>query len=602
MTAATLTTPRYRRRGLAMLVAAATTAGVSAAQMPAQPTPEAATIRVPQPFAIELAPRHRDSIRPDETPLAELLGAAFAGTATVTHDLVDAARLGITRVTFTARQDAAASGPALARRTLPLLVLPFGQTPIGVSGDERATASNNAARILRDDTGRLHVAWLEAIEGRVRVMYLRGAPRDGGGATAWEAPPEPLSDPASTPWNAYVAIAPMPDGVIVAWQGGDGVVLRRIARRGEEWRVAPPIATRIAGDGPEMGVSLVARADEIAMLTPSGLLARSGDGGLSWRTAAIPLPPGGKPKNIAMDVDRRGNLHVVYALPAGDDHWALRYVRHEPAAGWTDAQDMLADSPAWRRPTAPGQILADFPTLRVDRRDGLHVAWHGTANTRAFGKDEAFYRHRPAEAGSWGAWQPIQALWPNAPDVSQAAFAPSLSLDPATDSAVAVTFFVNARGAWETGARLLRDGALHGDRIFLSRKRAEGAVMPTEIWFASAAPIVHRPTSGGAWLEMVQTVKLPAELAAHHVIVHQGADLERVLSADSGVPRTHDVAMLLEDGGTLAAIASAMLAALLASALVIVGVARRRRQVTAMPRRRPGHRRGPRDGADTSRP
>lgn len=562
----------------------------------AQAAPDPVAIRVPRPFAIELGARHRDSIKPDESPLSDLLGAVFAGTHAITHDLVDPARLGINRITFSAWPGAANTGAPVARLTVPLLVLPYGQTPVGESIPERATGSNNAARVLRDGDGTLHLAWLEASAGRHRVMYRRGTQTGADGLTLWAAPAQAISDVEATPSNAPVAMTRMGDGILVAWQGKDGVVLQRIVGQGDAWRLEPAVATGIAGAGAESGVSLAVHGDEIIVLTPAGDLARSSDGGASWRSDPVPVPEdarGAKPQNAAMDVDRRGIVHVVFALRHDDQHETLRYARHEASRGWADGHEVLADAPEWRRAGDAGRILADSPVVRVDARDAIHVAWHGTVNTRDPGKHEVFYRLRPAEGDGWGAWRPVQALWPNTPGVSRGSFAPSLALDATTDTAIVVTTFANERDHWETGARLLRDGAPRGDRIFLSRLRAEAATTTTSIRFPSASPMIHRPMSGGAWLDLLQTVTLPEELKAPNTFVHQSVDLDRLLSADAGARRGSTLEDMLQETRTIALTAAATLGALLVVALLITLAGRRRQARVTSGRRRSPRRRPP---------
>lgn len=515
---------RFAPLAAAASLVCATTPG-SAQQQSLSEAPPA--IFLPEPFAIELPIGARGSLAPNESPLVDLLGAAIAGPLRVTHDLIGPAKLGVTPITFTAWAGAPNASAVVTRTTMPLLILPYGQTPIGVSTDERASASNNIARVVRDESGTLHVAWLEArAGGRASVMYRRGPGRLGSTEAQWDLPAQSLSDERTMSLNAYVGLTVIPGGVMASWQGPDGIVLRRIMASPAGWRPEPPIQTGVPSTGREMGPSVVARGNEIALLTPAGLLARSTDRGATWTTETTPFPPGKQPKNMAMDADSQGRLHIAFAWMIDDQYWELRYVRRETDGKWVDAQNVLADVPRWQRPNDAGQVLADFPSIRIDHRDGIHLAWHGTATTRKFGGDETHYRYRAAAAGGgWENWRAEQTLWPNDPALSRGAYGPAMSLDAATDSVIALSFFVDGGDFEHTGLRFLRGGELRGDPIILSKLRTDGAAMPLWYWFPSVLPNIHRPASGGAWIDVLQNVQLGREQKPPHVIVYQSADL-----------------------------------------------------------------------------
>ncbi len=584
-----------RLRRFALIAAAAGLAfatGPGSAQQPA--TSEAPpAIFLPEPFAIELPIGARGSLAPNETPLADLLGAAIAGPLRVTHDLIAPAKLGVTPITFTAWAGAPNASAVVTRTTMPLLMLPYGQTPIGVSVDERASASNNIARVVRDEAGTLHVAWLEARPGgRISVMYRRGPGRQGSTEAQWDVPAQSLSDERTVSWNAYVGLTVIRGGVMASWQGADGIVLRRIMTIPGGWRMEPPIVTRIPSAGHEMGPALVARGDEIAMLTPAGLLARSSDRGATWISEQTPFPPGKQPKNTAMDADSQGRLHIAFAWMIDDQYWELRYVRRETNGTWADAQNVLADVPRWQRPTDAGQVLADFPSIRIDHRDGIHVAWHGTATTRKFGADETHYRYRAAAAGGgWEAWRAEQTLWPNDPARSQGAYGPTLTLDPATDTVIALSFFVDGGGFEHTGLRFLRGGELRGDPLVLSKLRTDGATMPVWYWFPSALPAIHRPAAGGAWIDVLQNVQVRGEQKPPHVIVYQTADLGGWLDGSAlktASERSVGIALELPDPKLIGAGIAGMLLLIALTGVVTYAMMRRngRRRMAALAERR----------------
>jgi len=516
-------------------------AAVNLPPMPAVPpmpvlttaAPPPPRVVLPEPFAVELPGPGQATIRPEDSPLAELLASAFAGGLTVTHDLVAAAKLGMTKVTFTAWPGAPGAGRAEFTTTVPLLVLPHGQKPVGVSTEERATGSNNTPKIVRDDSGAIHMAWLEAGSHGTRVMYQRGYTRGPEARVQWDGPSVALNDGLQTPWNAYVGVTSVPGGAIVAWQGAEGVMLRRIIAGAAGWQIAPPVATSVASQGRELGPIVLTHAGALFLLTPDCQLAKSTDNGTTWKSEPVPVPPGARVKNISADMDGQGSIHAVFVSLVSDRYWELRYVRRTPAGDWVDAHNVLGDVKAWRA-AEDGHVLADFPTIQVDPKQGIHVAWHGTANTREYGKDETFYRYRPAGGKQdWGGWREVQLLWPADRVEFFGSFAPSLALDPATDAVIAVSFFVNKRDGWETGAVQLRGGKIVKDRLRLSRAGLPGAApesdAQTAIWFPSAAPTVHRPGSGTAWLDVIETMKLPPEAKMPHVIVYQATDVSRWL-------------------------------------------------------------------------
>jgi hypothetical protein len=412
------------------------------------------------------------------------------------------------------------------------------------------------------------------------VLYRRGVDAPGGGVT-WDGASIDLTAGVATPTNAYVGLTAIAGGAIAVWQGPEGIMMRRIVRSGGGWAIEPAIATGIPSQGREMGPSIVASGDEIALLTPSGLLARTKDGGANWSREQVPVPDGRRIKNIAMAGDDLGNLHVVFTGVVDDAYWELRYVRRAASGEWVDAQNVLGDLGPWQRDSGGRQVLADFPTIAVDRRRGIHVAWHGTADTGKYGVDEAFYRYRPLASGSdwsnggdWTGWRPVQLLWPISSD-AQDSYAPSLSFDPTGDATIAVTFFVNKLGFWETGARVIRNGTASPDLIRLSQ--ASDAIMPTDIWFPSAAPLLHHDAAGRAWLDVVETMKLQPEEASPHVIVHQAVDLTGWLAKDNNLAQRFLEATALPNIGRIGAWSLIMALALL---VPIPPWRRRRRRAT----------------------
>ena len=136
-------------------------------------------------------------------------------------------------------------------------------------------------------------------------------------------------------------------------------------------------------------------------------------------------------------------------------------------------------------------ILADWPDIVADPQGNIHVGFHGTGNSGKYGQDEAFYVRRPAVGlGAWSAWEQPVSLHPvNRATRQSYSYAPSLALDPETDTVVAVVFFDyqdQSHEAFDSDALLLRGGRLVGAPIALSRNaktaidanRGDDAVAP----------------------------------------------------------------------------------------------------------------------------
>ena len=120
--------------------------------------PKPADIALPDPLAVELPPGRHD-LAPSDPPLRDLLGGAHSGMLKVTADVAAPVGPGPVKVTWTAWD---ASGKPTGTRSGVVYVLPTGMTPIGSSSDENATGGNNAARIVRDPAGHVHLLWVTA--------------------------------------------------------------------------------------------------------------------------------------------------------------------------------------------------------------------------------------------------------------------------------------------------------------------------------------------------------------------------------------------------------------------------------------------------------
>jgi len=525
--------------------------GTSSAQ-----TQAAASVKIelPEILAIELPAAGMASIAPGISPLKELLESASAGNLQMTHDARAPLLLGATQVTWTAWSGAPGAGQAVATRQAWVYVFPFGQVPAGVSGRHDATAGNHAAKVVRDRSGRVHMAWLDAARpGKgTSIVYRSGVQDPVTGRFTWDAPVARITDPRS--WVGLVAMEASPNALHFAWSTQGSTRYLRVLRVGGEWRSDPPRDTRAVGVAYDNGSDLAVRGDdEIHVLTVDGQYAISTNGGSSWRVEQVPWPAGEK-KNPALAVDAMGNAHVVYTLKvrepkerkSGQPHgayWQLRYVRRQAQGGWVDAQDVLAAFAEWGDQGTSRDALADWPDIAADRQGNLHVGFHGTANSGRYGQDEAFYVRRPAAGpGAWGVWERPIPLHPvNRATRQSHSFAPSLTLDAESDTVVAVVFFDHQdqnREVFDSDALILRNGRLIGGPIPLSRnaKTALDAKRPDDAlatWFASAAPRLYRQADGRVWLDVLYTAQTPERHGSPHYVIYQRREVTDLLKSSA---------------------------------------------------------------------
>lgn len=538
---------------LALGFLAGVVTGFPATMRPAQAQP-ATSVRIdlPELLAIELPAAGMTTIAPTASPLKELLESAGAPGRRVSHDVRSPLPLGATQVTWTAWSGEAGASQALATRQAWIYVFPFGQTPAGISGRHDATAGNHSAKIVRDRSGRVHAAWLDAARpGKgSTVLYRSGVQDPATGAFTWDTPVSRITAPGAAVGMGAMEVSP--NAVHFVWATEGTTRYLRVRRVGNELRSDPVRDTRAVGMAYDNGSDLAVRGDdEIHVLTYAGQYALSTDGGATWKVEQVPRPAG-EMKNPALAVDAMGNAHVVFVLkvriPAewksgqpNGAYWQLRYVRRQAQGGWVDAQDVLGAFPEWRDQGMNRDVLADWPDIAADAQGNIHAAFHGTANSGKYGQDEAFYVRRPATGpGAWSAWERPVPLHP----VNRAArhsysYAPSLALDPESDTVVAVVFFDyqdQNHEAFDSDALLLRGGKVVGAPIPLSRN-AKAAIDAhrgddaTASWFATAAPRLYRPSGGRVWLDVLYTAQTPERHGSPHYVIYLRRELTDALKA-----------------------------------------------------------------------
>ena len=494
-------------------------------------------IGLPDVLAIEL-PRGVSKLGPNDSPLRELLSQAHFGSLAVTTDLKRNVGVGPVLVTWTAWQGAPGVGKPVAARAGTVIVLPFGMTPVGMSGDENATGGNNAARIARDSAGYVHMMWVDSGRpgGHTGPVYRRAAMAPDG-SVRFETGPVYVAEGSAQDWNAYPALAASEQNVQLAWQGAGTAHTRRLSFGPRGWVFGPIRDTGAKSEGRDVGPAVVVDSQRVHIVTPSGVYAFSNDGGTSWKTEPIPLPPGDQIKTASLAVDPSGVVHiamsvVVTRISAPNEklggYWQLRTIERSPAGVWSDGINVLANDHGWEEPRGPDDVLADWVRIASDSTGALHLTWHGTRISRKFGNDDAYYAWRKP-GGSWQT--PIQLVPQDPTHGVLFSYAPSLALDG--DRALALTFYnVLSNSDWvgfDTALATLRNGRMETPlrpvtqfvRAAIDARQPQLALSSR---FPAAAPTVWRTWDGHTWLDVLELFKSPLEPDAN-LVVYQRLNL-----------------------------------------------------------------------------
>jgi len=276
----------------------------------------------------------------------------------------------------------------------------------------------------------------------------------------------------------------------------------------------------------------------IHIVTPSGMYAVSKDEGKSWKSEAIPLPPNQHIKTQSLAVGPGDVVHVAMSAvvdrpspPSAKlgGYWQLRTVSRMPDGRWADPTNILANQPRWKELTGPDDMLADWAHIVADPRGGLHVSWHGTANSHKFANDDAFYAFKKA-GGNWSA--PVQLVSQEPARGIKFSYAPSLAIDG--DRALAMTFYDVDAGTRSVGfdSRLvpLRDGHIDGPTIQVTQfvyaaiaaGRPDQAMGPR---FPTVSPQTYKAADGHVYLDALELLQSPFEPADTSLVVYHRIDL-----------------------------------------------------------------------------
>lgn len=229
---------------------------------------EAADISLPELLAVELPSYGMTDIADSESPMAGLLASADAGGLAVTHDRAGFLfPVGGTEVAWTAWDGEPYASGIAAAATAYVYVFRHGETPVGVTADDRATAGNHSANVVRDGSGTVHVAWLDS--GRAgagdRVMYRRGVQDEAMGVVTWEADPVRVSNGTGESSRSHVAMAASDGAVHFAWYEDSTNWYRRLVRTGAApayvWTFEDPVDLAVSGSMSDNGPDICAVSD-----------------------------------------------------------------------------------------------------------------------------------------------------------------------------------------------------------------------------------------------------------------------------------------------------------------------------------------------------
>jgi hypothetical protein len=512
--------------------------------LPAPVRAETPDIIPPDPIAIEL-PADADSIGANDAPLRDLIAKAKAGDDRVTATLPrDRVGVGVWPLIWSAWDPASSEHPA-ARRASLLFVLPHGMTPVGASGGGNALAGNNTTHIVRDATGSLHMVWYDSWRGVGEGAQYRRARIGPDGAVTFETPVIPLGQHAGT-WSAMPTVAAVGNTVHFAWQAEGTLRYRSLSLDGSNWRWSDEIDTKVSSPGRDTGPSIAVDETSVHILTPAAIYTTSSDGGRTWASEPVNFGDDQHVKTVSLTLDNAGRplaaaSSVVispkdYSEEQGHGgYWTIRLARRVGPGQWERIPGPVDGRPEWGPPTQPNQdVLSDWVRVMSNRAGGIHVTWHGTAVSRIYGNDRAYYAWRPRD----GAWRAPVLLADADPGRGFGfSYAPGLTLDG--DRALALVFQNMVAGHQQRGFDaelvLFRDGSALAPPLPVTSFARDSIVMgepenALSAWFPSAAPTLERGADGRVWADILLSLA-PTGVTAPNLIVLDRVELTAWLKA-----------------------------------------------------------------------
>jgi hypothetical protein len=358
------------------------------------------------------------------------------------------------------------------------------------------------------------------------------------GSVRFETEVMPLGEHGGT-WSALPTLAVAGNTVHFAWQAEGTIRYRSLTQDGTSWRWSDEIDTKVPGPGRDTGPSIAADANAVHILSPAGIYTTSSDGGRTWTTEPVPFGTDQHVKTVSLALDSAGFplaavSSVIASPPMSEDrghggYWTIRLMRRVAPGKWEKVPGPVDGRPEWAAPKDPNEdVLCDWVRVLEDRDGGIHVTWHGTAVSRIYGNDRAYYAWRSPE-GEWHA--PISLRDPDPSRGYGWSYAPGLILDG--DRALTLAFHVMQAGWHEPGfdsdLRLFLDGRSMADALPVTRF-AENSVVSGQpenalsSWFPGAAPSVVRTADGRVWADVLVSLS-PTGIPAPAVIVWDRVEL-----------------------------------------------------------------------------
>jgi hypothetical protein len=500
-------------------------------------------IILPDPLAIEL-PAGMNDVGTADAPMVDLIARTDAQGNRVTVELPrQRLSVGVWRVIWSA-WDAGSSGHPAARRESYLIILPHGMTPVGSAGAANATAGNNTAHIARDANGSVHIVWYDAWRADIHegAQYRRARIMPDG-SVRFETAVMTLGAHPGT-WSSMPTLAIAGDRIHFAWQADGTLRYRSLTRIGDQWRWSEEIDTKVSSPGRDTGPSIAADANGVHILTPAAIYTTSSDDGRTWTTEPVNFGSDQHVKTVSLSLDSAGrplaaasSMVIAPAMSEDQGHggyWTIRLARRVSPGHWEPVPGPVDGRPEWATPVQSNQdVLCDWVRVLQDRGGGVHLTWHGTAVSRIYGNDRAYYAWRSPE----GAWGPPIALRDPDPDRGFGwSYAPGLTLDG--DRALTLVFHVLRVGHQDRGfdseLGLFRDGRSLVAALPVTRF-SEDSIVSGEpgnaltAWFPGAAPTLVR-SDGKVWADILLALT-PTGVPTPTLIVWQRLDLTNWLKA-----------------------------------------------------------------------